>query len=821
MFNSKAGLAAQNPTYKISRSVRLRSSATAYFSKAFGVPTSYTTSTWSFWLKGDTTTSQRFASGGNYSTSGGTNVVQVAFNTSGTFQYVVTSSNTPNVYLMAMITTPVFRDPSAWYHFVVVVDTTNATGTDRLRLYVNGVRITAFSTYTTPSLNYAGDTLFKNTTSHIGTQLINGGVTFGSTDGYLTEINFVDGQALTPSSFGALNQDNTWRPIKYTGTYGTNGFYLNFSDNSAATAATIGKDYSGNGNNWTPTNISVTAGTTYDSMLDVPTPYRDNGNGRGNYPTFNTLKKVTSNFALTNGSLQASDSSSLNAIVWATMFLPTTGKWYWEVTNVTGSGLLNVVGASPELYFNSNGTAATGFYRSNGQIQNVDGTNVTSGNSYTAGDIIGVAVDVVAGTVQFYKNGVAQGATPSFTFTAGTILAPYCAADNSVGTKTFSINFGQQPFTYTPPAGYLTLNTANLPGSDVNRSSEHFAATIYTGDGTSPRAITNTVNQLLFQPDFVWLKVRNSGSYFHMLADTVRGTGKSVNTNSSQVEQTNDVNGYVSAFNTNGFSVTSGSTSQQNVNIATSTYVSWQWKAGGTAVTNTNGSITSQVSANPTAGFSVVTYTGTGANATVGHGLYVAPKMIMVKKRNGVQSWSAYHASLANTQYLVMDSTAVVATLATMWNSTSPTSLAFSIGTDGNVNTSTATYVAYCFAEVAGYSKIGSWQNNNSTDGAFVYLGFKPRFILLKNTDATEAWYIQDSVRQTYNYGPGTSNFLNPNSAALEAGAISGANAGIDFLSNGFKIRTTNPAAGEIGFGTRNYIYLAIAEVPFKYANAR
>ena len=609
-----------------------------------------------------------------------------------------------------------------------------------------------------------------------------------SLDAYLAEINFVDGQALTPTSFGETDAvTGVWKPKKYTGTYGNNGFYLNFSDNSASTAAAIGKDYSGNGNNFTPTNISVTAGTTYDSMTDVPTLTSATA---ANYPVWSPIKKVTNNYTITNGNLQASDASASNTIVWATMYLPTSGKWYWEITNVTGSGITNVVGAGPESYADSTGTSATGFYRGNGQIQNAAGTNVTSGATYTSGDIIGVAVDVGAGTVQFYKNNVAQGATPSFTFTAGAVLVPFCAGDNTAGTKTYAANFGQQPFTYTPPTGFIALNTQNLPTPAIAKGALNMNALLVTGTGANA-----SYTGLGFQPDLIAIKSRSVSGRFDWF-DAVRGVTNRIDSSTNEAEAAdNDV----FAFDAAGF--------QGNLDNGT-TYVAWSWKAGGTGGTNSSGSISAQVSANATAGFSIVTYTGTGANATVGHGLGVAPKMIFVKKRSAIQAWSAYHASLANTQYLVLNTTAAAATLATMWNSTTPTSSVFSIGTDGNVNTSTATYVAYCFSEVAGYSKIGSYTGNGAADGAFVYCGFRPRFVMFKRTDATSNWLIIDTSRGTYN---ADKNRLFPNLTNAEDTSEN-----YDILSNGFKMRD----AASIG-NTGTIIFIAFAENPFKNSLAR
>ena len=276
--------------------------------------------------------------------------------------------------------------------------------------------------------------------------------------------------------------------------------------------------------------------------------------------------------------------------------------------------------------------------------------------------------------------------------------------------------------------------------------------------------------------------------------------------------------GYIGAQTTNSLRL-AVSAAENRTNGNTLTYVGWAWNAGGSTVTNTSGSISAQVRANPTAGFSVVTYTGTGANATVGHGLGVAPRMMIVKKRTGaVQAWGVYHASLANTQYLVLDTTAGAATLATMWNSTSANSSVFSIGTDGTVNTSTAAYVAYCFSAVAGYSAFGSYAGNNLADGPFVYLGFRPRWVMFKDSSTTSVWMIMDTARNTYNV---LDDGLAPNNANAESTYSNIAQ--VDFLSNGFKIRAADAQQywNNKTINSNIYIYAAFAENPFKNSLAR
>jgi hypothetical protein len=329
-------------------------------------------------------------------------------------------------------------------------------------------------------------------------------------------------------------------------------------------------------------------------------------------------------------------------------------------------------------------------------------------------------------------------------------------------------------------------------------------ATLYTGNA-SARSITNAGG---FSPDLVWVKNRTDATTDHKWTDSVRGVTKSLESNTADVEAT-DTNG-LTAFNSNGFSL--GSDSSYNAN--SKAFVGWQWQAGqGSSASNTSGSITSTVSVNATAGFSVVTYTGTGANATVGHGLGVAPKLLFVKNRVGVYNWRAWHTALPGTDYLFLTATDAVATSSTYWNSTVPTSTVFSLGTNAGVNNSGETFVAYCFSEIAGYSKFGNYTGNGSTDGTFVYLGFRPKFVMIKRTDATANWSVRDSVRGTYNVND---YFIRPNTNDEET--VADSTFAIDFLSNGFKLRGTWQGQNASG---GNLIYAAFAETPFKYANAR
>jgi len=334
------------------------------------------------------------------------------------------------------------------------------------------------------------------------------------------------------------------------------------------------------------------------------------------------------------------------------------------------------------------------------------------------------------------------------------------------------------------------------------------AATLYTGTG-SALTISNAVNGVSFQPDFIWIKPRNIIGN-NGLFDSVRGFTQSVRSNQTRAEDTSPSGFDLTAFNSNGFSV--GPSNYIDTSTNGATVVAWNWKAGGTAVSNTAGSITSSVSANTTAGFSVVTYTGNSTNnATVGHGLGVVPSMIILKNRSGAYDWPCYHISIGSGGYIYLNQTATAATDANMWKTT-PTSTVFTLGTYTENNGSSNNYVAYCFAAVAGYSAFGSYIANASADGPFIYTGFRPRWIMLKRSSAAGApWSMFDTSRNTYN---STNLELDANVSSAESTSGNG----MDILSNGFKLRDSaylNSSSGD------TFIYACFAENPFKYANAR
>lgn len=764
--------------YQISRSLRFRASASAYLNRTPSSTGNQTTWTVSFWMKRGA-----FSNAGGFqnlflSQSLGSSTNYAYFGVDLSNQTLLFEDFTSSVSRGKVSTVAVYRDPSAWFHVVLVFDTTNATAANRIRIYINGV-LQSLTITTQIAQNQNG---YMNTGSvphFFCTNNSNPSSNFF--DGYLAEVNFVDGQALTPSSFGQTDPaTGVWTAKQYTGTYGTNGFYLNFSDNSAATAAAIGKDSSGNGNNWTPSNVSLTSGATYDSMIDTPTPYADGGNGRGNYCTLNS---VCSQNTLSNANLTATATStgdqrlSTGTLGWS------TDKWYYEISAGTVPNanyfMVGLVQADSQ-HFSISGANYPGKYNGGWGIQfgtttyfeenGVETPNATA-SPLSVGDIIQVAFDASAGKWWIGKNNTwlfsgnpSAGTNPIHSSLTGQIIPAIGLYGTGASLAAASFNFGQRSFTYTPPSGFKALNTQNLPTPTIPAGNAWFDVKLDTGANIKTTAeATFTGNEL------VWIKDRANANN-HQLVDSVRGTSSVLQSNSTSIETT--------------YSAPSGNS------------VGWIWKEGATP------------------GFDIVTYTGPSSPAAqnVAHTLGVKPEMMIVKARNlASRNWAVYHKELGATQCLRLNLTNAAASVSTYWNNTEPTSTQFTVGTDNDTNANTYNYVAYLFAGVEGFSKFGKYTGNGSADGPFVFCGFRPRFILVKRTDVAGAdWFIYDTLRNIINVA---SNYLRPNLSDAE-----GVGDTYDILSNGFKNRSTFTSINASG-GT--YIFAAFAENPFKYALAR
>jgi hypothetical protein len=629
----------------------------------------------------------------------------------------------------------------------------------------------------------------------------------------LADFYFLDGIAVADAtSFGEFSATTgVWVPKAYTGTYGTNGFRLTFADNSAATATTLGKDAAGS-NNWTPNNLSVTAGAGNDSLIDVPVNGSevDSGLGgqvRGNYAVLNPLlgsgTKSDGNLTTTTPNAYSPDVSTI---------APSSGKWYFEVTWVSGQyariGVQNVTRQSSDF-----GSDAYGWrYESNTGNVSSGGSTLATGNTYTPGDIIGVAYDCDACKMWVAKNGTwqnsgnpATGANASATnLPVGTPLAAGMATGTN--TSVFTANFGQRPFAYTAPSGFKALCTANLPAPTIVNPSTVMDVKLYTGNGS-----TQTISGLGFSPDLVWIKRRSVNSD-HNLFDAVRGATQTIKSNNTDAEVTASTS--LTAFNSDGFSVGSNS----DVNGNTHPVVAWAWDAGTSNATNTNGTITSTVRANISAGFSVCTFTSaTGtSNFSVGHGLGVSPEFVIVKSRDSAGVWYVYHKSLATDYYLRLNATNAAATDGVQWGAGMTSSV---IGLRAGYSTVPgAATVAYAWTSIPGMSAFGSYTGNGSaTDGPFVWCGFRPRWLMIKcaSGSAEGNWVIYDALRGSYNLNSkklaANGSFEENNTSQLGDDTI-----GIDFLSNGFKIRVTGNNHN-ISSGT--YVWAAFAESPFAANN--
>jgi hypothetical protein len=564
--------------------------------------------------------------------------------------------------------------------------------------------------------------------------------------------------------------------------------------------------YTGNFNPPSSTaNATIAAGN--DSLIDVPTNGSevDSGLGgqvTGNYCTWNPLSGSLGTRTLSNGNLDTSNSGNGNTY---STFELSSGKWYVEAT------LAAISGSSGATFI---GITASSGNRSGDNAQNLtpnvaygaDGTKIVDaasssyGASFTANDVIGIAFDIDGGSVTFYKNGSTQGAISKTLSGAGKgTWSLFTVSASGSASNSWSLNAGQRPFAYTAPSGFKALNTANLPAPVVTKPSDVMDVALYTGNG----AVRN-ISGLGFSPDMVWIKSR-SASGNHRITDIVRGATKELSPDLTNAEGT-DANG-VTAFNSDGFSL--GISSFQNG--SGTTYAAWAWDAGSSTVTNTQGSISSQVRANASAGFSVGTWTGTASAGTIGHGLGVAPEFIIVKNRSVADSWYCYHKSLGNAARIQLNETSAATTGSSQWNSTSPTSTVYSVGS-GSWQASGNLIVSYAFAPVVGYSSFGSYTGNGSTDGPFVYTGFRPRWILFKSSSSSASdsdWTLWDSARSPYN---AASKYLLPNRSNAEGDV-----AYVDLLSNGFKMRYYDAGPNNASGGT--YIYAAFAESPFAANN--
>ena len=768
--------------------------------------------TTSFWLKrAKIGVLQYLWSGASY--SGNDGIAAIYINSDDKIHtYFDTSGSNP----YGAVNDRVYRDTTNWYHIVWAVDAVNTVQ----RIWVNGVEETLASGNNPP--NYAYGMNKAGTSQGFGVSTWGGSP---SLQAYLANIVHLDGQYLDESYFGET-KNGVWIPKAISGlTFGTNGFHLDFANSSS-----VGNDISGNNNDYTPTGFAST-----DVVPDSPT---------NNFCTFNPLyRKYNSSNVFSEGNLRYDvDSTGVSDEGFGTIALhhPSGGKWYAECRVGAGLGgtvwigvLRDVPKADGGLYtatVRANGYA----YRSgNGNKTTTNNDGVSYGASYTSGDIIGVALNLDDDEITFYKNNVSQGVAFSsiqalnqgtvdangyFIFgvsigSAGDDVTYNWGQDSSfAGTETAQGNTdanGKGDFYYAPPSGYLAVCSSNLPDTELSpnqleQATDYFNVVLKSMSTNSEESIA-----VGFQPDWVWGKSRNVG-YAWQVYDTNRGTTKYLEFDNGT--ETTDANS-LKSFDSNGITVGSGSTFAPYSNGNNVAF--WNWRInGGTTTTDNNGSVTSTIQTNSKVGISIATFTvATQGNFSFGHGLGSVPEMFWWKSRTTTQNWIGYHftktPSVPNQNGFYLNSTLAGFTTGGNWiTELSSTRVAI---TDGQVSSgSNRDDVVYSFKSVEGFSKIGSYTGNGQTDGAFVYTGFRPAFVLGKSiTSGGDNWFVFDNKRDVDNV---VGADLNPDAVSVEA-----TSSYMDFLSNGFKLRSTSGLVND----ATTFIYMAFAEQPFKFSNAR
>lgn len=773
--------------HTIDQSLRFEDGDTPRLRFGTGTPTNAKIFTKSFWIKrGELDADNYF-----YSTFvDGSNENKVRFKSDNTFDYVCVASGS---ILFRFVSTQVFRDVASFYNLVFAIDTTQSTSSDRVKIYLNGVQITDFSTETYPSQNAEPLTNQASKNFDIGNH---NGSPF---DGYFSEVVFVDGSALTADSFGEF-KDGIWVPKDVSVlTFGNNGFHLDFKNSSA-----IGNDVSGNNNDFTVTGLVAA-----DVTEDTPT---------NNHATWNPLVSKL-NIALSEGNtvVNLDDNATGEADMVSTMVCPLGVDIYAEFKatafhgGAADSGInIGIIeqGFDRTEQTNTIRQISGGvFYAGNGYLYTDSVQSGSAQATYTTNDIIGIKVDRTADEVKFYKNNVLQW-TEDIDATKQYHFGVDSGYTNSTRAISYQAYFAASSWTYTPEANFLALCSASLPEPAIIDGSEYFNTVLYDGNETA-----RSISGVNFQPDFTWLKRRTATDNAHNLYDSVRGATHHLSSSSNSGESTNTTR--LTAFESDGFALGDGA----HLNGNGDTYVAWNWLAGTAVSGATTGSGTAKTytgSVNTEAGFSIIKYVGNGTSGhTIPHNLTVdgvatTPTMIIVKRLDADGGWRVQHKDVAATHYLALDTNADPANLDTIFNDTAFDSTVFTVGNASSINGNDKDYIAYCFTDIEGYCKAGVYSGNTDADGPHVYLGFRPAWVMVKTISADGNWWISDSVRGTYN----------PNGPDLRADITNaeGTNNIFDFLSNGFKLRFSG---GQVNTTDRDLIYLAFAEQPFKYANAR
>jgi len=730
---------------------------------------------------------------------------------------------------MNVITTRLFRDISSWYNIVVAIDTTQSTLTDRFKVYVNGVQETSFSSSVCTQNHNCVINTASSVTHNVGANGYNTSVS-SEFDGYLAEVHFVDGTQYAASEFGET-KDGVWIPKSPSVTYGTNGFHMKFDQTgTSANSSGIGADSSGNDHHFTVINLVAS-----DIMPDSPT---------SNWTTLNPLTQGSTDLT-TEGNLKCANFFNSDLSGRCATFYPDSGKWYWEV-RVQGASTYPYIGITDQLLTNRYaGGAGWGSYLSIAWRPN--GAAVSSGSglgtitkenipSYGNGNILGFALDAAARKLWVAEDNTwadsgdpANGTGENASWTLTRNVTPFISGYQAQGDNTH-FNFGQDStfsgaisaggnadendigdFAYAPPAGFLAMASPNFPEltigpGETTQADDHFNTVLYTGN-ESTRSITGVG----FSPDLLWIKGRSTDQH-HNLYDALRSDSdgpRRLYSSLAIAEESTVYSGTtnVSSLDADGFTMGDGT----SVNENGETFVAWNWLAG-TAFSNdasatSVGTIDSSGQVNTEAGFSIVSYTGTGSDGTVAHGLSSAPEVVLHKNRTDDTDWEFITTAIdGSVDYLRF-------TTAAKGNSsrTAATSTVFEVGSGSNQGASGKDYIAYCFHSVEGYSKFGVYQGRANANGMFVFTGFRPAWLMIKNTGATGSWIIFDNTREG-----GVSNIVNDHLMA-NTNAVEGTDSDIDILSNGFKNRRSSTSFNSAHL----FVYFAFADQPFKFANAR
>jgi hypothetical protein len=737
-------------------------------------------------------------------------------------------------------TNALYRD-TAWMHIVWVVDTTQSTDTNRVKVYVNGSLVT-FNSPSYPAQDY--DTAINNTENQaIGVRA--GTLTQQHFGGYMAEIILLDGTAVSDaSSFGELDSNGVWVPVNPSGLdfSGTNSFHLDFKV-APGTGNGAGTDVSGNGNHFTETSITAAQQVT-DTCTD------DADNNIGNYWTLNPLQ---SNNTLTGGNLAFTGASNYSNYSTAPA-LPMTGKWYWEIKAVgsapitssanwdTYVGVLRTDVAIPSGSQNSNanlwvwGNMAKDGSGANGQKHNNSSVSFVPAVNFGNNSIMMIAVDMDNSKIYFGNDGTwagsadpAAGSNPAFTSSDSSFGSHQVMPYQNLYADSATYNFGATAFAHTPPTGFKALNTANLPAPTVTDPSKYFQTVIYTGDTNNNRNITGFQDAAgnNITPDLVWIKGRSNATS-HYLQDAVRefGGSKELMTDANSVEGSQATgNGYIGGVVPGGFTAVDGGTNDVYVNENGRTYVTWMWKAGdsNTSVSE-SGSGSGAVNActhraNTTSGFSIIKYTGfndtisNGEHTLITHGLGSPPVIMIGKSLDSSQDWFVLPGengggtwSTDNHMHLnELDGSSGALHVQPAF----PSSTAVKIGNDDLVNKANDEFIMYAWIRVPGFVGYGTYTGNSSSDGTYVVVndggsGFRPAWVMIKRIDGADEWVIFDSIRNPYN---NAEKYLSASYADEERTNTA---AKVDLFSNGFR-----PTVNHARVNTGTYLYLAFAEHPF------